>query len=417
MANVILTITRWKNKMIISIYGIPRCGKDTFIKEIINKKKRSFHLKGSETLNDLSTERFGVKFKSLNEAQQNLIRIAFTEYAKSLDQKYDLVIVDGHYSFPNDSSFEKVFTKADLLLYDAFFYLKRTPEEISRNFYSGDKKDYEKYLLSSDYVKSWIEFEISNMKQEVEGIEKDFIVLDSDSFSCDYVCSFSKRAKEIALDIVDNIRNLAKNRSVVLTDLDKTVSINDLTDDFIEKSNLDSHFPKKIFSGDYYTSYQFTLFHNYLMTSSDFEEAIGNSLNKLILNNKLLNDLRELRKESVIIAITTGMADAWMRKNEEIRLFDKIYGFTKENSLIITPFIKRLVSRYLSKTNKTLAIGDSIIDLGMVTEANKGYLVSMIKLDKRIISAHNGGEIKNHIFQPPYSIFKYDFFKEDDIKW
>ena len=64
-----------------------------------------------------------------------------------------------------------------------------------------------------------------------------------------------------------------------------------------------------------------------------------------------------------------------------------------------------------------MAIGDSVIDLGMVLEAKKGYLVSMTKLDKRIIKAYENREINKTIFQPPYSLFKYDFAKEETIRW
>lgn len=403
--------------MIIAIYGIPRCGKDTFINEVLQKRTNSFHLKGSEKLNQLSLQRYDKKFKLLDDDKQKEIRVLFTECAKQLEKEYDLVIVDGHYAFPDGDSYKSVFTEADLSLYDVFFYLNRTPEEIKRNFNSGDKKDYEEQLLSPEKVEQWIEFEISNMKKDVEKEEKDLIVLDSDSFAVDYVCGFNKTSKEVALSLVKNIKALAGNKSIVLVDLDKTTSINDLTNDFIENSRLDSHFPKVIFKGDYYTDYQFTVFHKFLMGSVNFEESIEYAIDKLVLNNVLIADLYALKNESAIIAITTGMVDAWSKKNNDIHLFDAIFGFSKENNLVITPFVKKLVARYLSKTNKTLAIGDSIIDLGMVIEANKGYLVSMTKLDKRILKAHDNGLITKQLFQPKYSIYKYDFLKEDDVQW
>ena len=403
--------------MIVAVYGIPRCGKDTFIGEVLNKKPNSLHIKGSQKLNDLSIEHFDRKFKELDDAQQNAIRILFAKYADGLKTKFDLVIVDGHYSVPDGNSFKKVFTDEDLLLYDAFFYLNRTPDEISRNYRNGDKKEYENLLLSSDKVKEWIEYEISHMKKEVEGAEKDFIVLDSDPFAVDYVCSFNQTTKETAFRIVKEIRSIAGDKNIVLTDLDKTVSINDLTYDFIRNSGLDPLLPKIVFKDDYYTDYQFASFHRYLMKSSNFDESIDYSLEKLILNNDLINDLRNLKKESVIIAITTGMVDAWSKKNQKLMVLDKIYGFSKEQHLVVSPFLKMLIARYLSKTNKTIAIGDSIIDIGMLLESNKGYLVSMAKLDKRIVNCFNSKEIEANILQPPYSTFKYDFLKEDTLKW
>lgn len=403
--------------MIISIYGIPRSGKDTFINKVIVKKGGAFHLRGSETLNKLSLNIFGLKFRQLDENKQNFIRIEFTKYAKELEKKFELVIVDGHYSFPEIDGYRVVFTQSDLDLYDAFFYLKRTGEEIIRNFNSDDKKDYSEQLLSKEKSEQWIEFEIQKMQQVIERVGKDFIVLDSNPLAVDYVCNFKKTSKEEALEIADLIKKQAGSRKIVLTDLDKTVSINDLTNDFIENSGLDSHFPKEVFRGDYYTPYQFKRFQNYLFNSTNYEEAICYSLDKLILNKSVINDLSRLKSSCCVVALTTGMVDAWSVKNNELKLFESIYGCSKTNPIVITPFIKMLIAKYLSQTTDVLAIGDSIIDLGMVLESKKGYIISMTKLDKRIINANENGIINKTIFQPPYSSFKYDFIKEEEIKW
>ena len=397
--------------MIVAVYGIPRSGKDTFITEVV-KKCNGYHVKGSEFLNRISINKYGNKFRQLDNREQNEVRILFTHEVKKMQEKYDLVIVDGHYSFPSNDKYTSVFTKEDLDLYDAFFYLKRTGEEIIRNFYSGNKSDYSEYLLSPERVEDWISFEINNMKEIVENNDKDFIVLDSDPYAIDFVANFKITSKEIATLIVNNILKRSYNK-VILTDLDKTISINDLTNDFIEYSNLDPHFPKTIFKGDYYTRYQFSRFHNYLLTSQNYSESINYALNKLELNNYLINDLKKIKNEWLIIALTTGMIDAWSLFNKEHELFDQIYGFNRE--VIITPLVKKLVSKYLKNSVTTIAIGDSIIDLGMINEADKGFLVSMQKLDKRIIYYHNEKPLSNCIKQLPYSNYKYDFIQEGDL--
>ena len=79
--------------------------------------------------------------------------------------------------------------------------------------------------------------------------------------------------------------------------------------------------------------------------------------------------------------------------------------------------IKKLVSKYLSYHYKVIAIGDSVIDLGMVLEADKGYLVAMTKLDKRIIAQYDKGNINKTLMQPKYSKYKYNFVEEKEIKW
>lgn len=403
--------------MIIAIYGIPRSGKDTFINGILSKKSNSFHLKGSSKLNEIAHSKYGCSFRELNSSKQEEIRIDFTNYAKGLESSYSLILVDGHYSFPSENGFRVVFTKEDLELYDAFFYLKRTPEEIFRNFHNGDKEDYASLLLNEAKCEEWINFEINNMKTTVEDVEKDFIVLDSDPASSRFVAEFGNKSNECAKRIANETIAKANGRKVVLTDLDKTISINDLTNDFMRKANLDPRFPKVIFKGDYYTQYQFYRFHNWLINVPNYEEAVLFSLKHLVINEYLLNDLYNLKKDACVIALTTGMADAWNKKNQELNVFDKIYGFGEKSQLVITPLIKRLVARYVTLQYKTISIGDSIIDLGMLSETTKGYLISMTKLDKRIVQ-HNGTmPIGKTIYQPNYSSFKYDFIKEEKLKW
>ena len=403
--------------MIVSVYGIPRSGKDTFIKQVLQKRNNAVHIKGSEKLNELSKSLFGLKFRELNNKQQKEIRIEFTRFVKGINKEDCLIVVDGHYAFPNGNEFSSVFTDEDLDLYDVFFYLKRTPEEIVRNFNSDNKRDYSEYLLDVDKVQQWMNFELSNMQKVVESKEKDFIVLDSEPLTIDFVANFSKTSLQISKEIAKEIVELAGNKNVILTDLDKTISINDLTNDFIEKGELDSHRPKTIFKGDYYSWYQFYEFHSWLCSIENYEEAVLYSLSKLLINEKLVRDIRALKSDSVVVALTTGMADAWNKKNKELNLFDCLYGYSKNNNLVITPLIKKLVAKYVTESIQTIGIGDSVIDLGMISQSNKGYLISMTKLDKRIIAKMEDGFDFKSIQQPSYSEYKYDFIKEGNIKW
>jgi len=403
--------------MIVSVYGIPRAGKDTFIKKITCLKPNSFHLKGSETLDKLSNQMFGCSFKSLDENKQNVIRIEFTKYAKTLELKYSLVLVDGHFAFPKGNKFISVFTSEDLKLYDAFFYLKSEFFEILRNFNSDNKKGYESYLLDETKVNNWIDFEIETMKEIVENKDKDFIVLDTSDSAIKFVCDFLITSNDKASLIAEEIAKRYSGKKIILSDLDKTISINDLTNDFIKRAGLDDTKPKVIFKGDYYTSFQFYLFHNWIFSTTNYEEAIRYALDRIELNYDLIENVRNLKKDTVVIGLTTGIADAWDIKNKEIKLFDEIYGYKKDKNLIITPLIKKIVAKKVSSLFKTIGIGDSIIDLGMLLECNKGYLISMVKLDKRIVQKFIKGTDFTSIKQPSYSNYKYDFIKEGDLIW
>ena len=44
-------------------------------------------------------------------------------------------------------------------------------------------------------------------------------------------------------------------------------------------------------------------------------------------------------------------------------------------------------------------------------------LIQLFDIFDSIIKAYENGEIVKTIFQPLYSAFKYDFVKEEEIKW
>ena len=403
--------------MIVAIYGIPRSGKDTFINEIIKRKTNSYHLKGSENLNRIANKFYNCSFKELGTEKQIIIREEFIKYAKSIEKNYDFIIVDGHYSFPVEGQYKTVFTDYDLNLYDAFFYLNRNPDEIIRNYESGEKKEYKEYLLSAESIFKWEEFEISEMKDRVEAIDKDFIILDSDSLATDFVCEYKNTSKSIAISIANSIKEEASNKRIILTDLDKTLSINDLTDDFMINSGLNLKKPKSIFKGDFYTSYQFYSFHKFLLSSKNYDESIQYAVDRIRLNQELIDDLNNYRNGCYVVGITTGILDAWNKLNEKNNLFNCAFGKNNTYDTIITPLIKKLIAKYLAKDSDVMAIGDSIIDIGMLMEAKKGYLISMNKLDKRIIDIYEKKGLKSNIYQLSYSNYKYDFLKEDSLKW
>jgi len=392
--------------MIISIYGISRSGKDTLIKKITNCCD-AYHLEGSKTLNIISNKKYNLMFKELSQNKQDEIRKDFAKYAKTKENDYEFVIVDGHYSFPHENGYKKVFTEEDLSLYDSFFYLKRSSEEIKRNYNAGDKKDYNSVLTSSEKIDEWIGYEIENMRVEVENIMKDFIIINSDEFAVECVINHKKTSFNIAMEIVKDIQKKNKNKKIILSDLDKTISENDITNNLIDKLRLNLDYTKVIFDNNIYTEYQFYRFHTWLKSSIMYDEKIKTLVNDVIINNDLSNDIKKCKSDYFVIGITTGLDKAWNEINYKFMLFDSIYG--NYNNIPMTPFIKKLVCRLLVQKYEVIAIGDSIIDLEMLKESCKGYLVSWNKIDSRIENMYIEGKIGKDMYQPIYSKCKYNW--------
>ena len=413
--------------MKIAIYGVSRCGKDYLIEKTVEKMEGNLvHIKGSETLNTLALKRFGIKFKLLDEKSQEILRKEFTILIKDMEKKYENIVVDGHFSFPDGDGFKTVFTQEDLNLYDAFFYLNKSAELIRDNCMRNDKKQFEEFLNSEENINNWKRFEIENMKKEVVSQNKDFIILDdSTTTSAEFISEYIKkdwRTVTITKKIINSLKEKIKNcDEIVLTDLDKTLSIDDLTNDFVKYSNLEGKKIKNIFSGDYYTTYQFYKFHNYLALSKDFNCAVDYAIGKIGYNTALIKELENKKPGTAIIGITTGMADAWNKINKKLKILDSLIGKSTFKidgiDTYITPQIKGMVANELKNLGKkVLSVGDSYIDLEMLTLSHRGYLVAMLKLDKRIEKRVEYLKDKN-IAQLNFNKFKYEKIREVNTIW
>ncbi len=146
--------------MKFAIYGISGSGKTFLSKSIENSDKRFKFFEGSKIIETI-TEGGLIQFKKMKDDDKNIIRKKLLEYILIESSKYENVIVDGHFSFFKNSSFEIAFTESDRLFYDHFFYLDFTPEIIKER----QVNDIERIRdFSINDIKTWIDFEKEQLK-------------------------------------------------------------------------------------------------------------------------------------------------------------------------------------------------------------------------------------------------------------
>ena len=91
--------------MLIATYGVSRSGKDYLIDNtcsyLIQKGIPLKHIKGSQELNSISQQVYGTSFKHLSDGNKILVRKQFISELRLLEQKYENIVVDGHYAFFN----------------------------------------------------------------------------------------------------------------------------------------------------------------------------------------------------------------------------------------------------------------------------------------------------------------------------
>lgn len=386
--------------MKLAIYGVSRAGKDYLIKNVIAYLQETtlltaIHIEGSKTLNALAQDMFQKPFKNLEESRKKTLREKFTEIVNEKNSEYDLVLVDGHYSFIDGNSYKVVFTEQDENVYDHFFYLD-TPSEMIVEFSrksTGEKRNLD---ITVEQIKNWKKYEKCELQKICNSHRKELVILDEDTKSTVQFISFwldsytSKLCNQtLALNFYTSYKELLeKSNQVILVDCDKTVSINDGTYDFCRYLGIKKEELKSIFRNDRYTSYQFFKVWNLYKKHNPIK--VGESATQTLKNIKLSQSIFDYltnQKDSIVIGVTSGVFDIWNLVNEKHQIFDILLGniCKPEIEYLVTPLFKKELSNLLRDKGKhVVAIGDSMIDIPMLEAANQGYLVAHEKLNKAV---------------------------------
>lgn len=406
--------------MKIVVYGVSRSGKDYLIKCILKYSRyNAYHLRGSSTLEDLSRIKFGCSFEDTDERQKTILRKEFIKLVHEKEKVYGTVFVDGHYSFCDEDRYKVVFTDEDKLTYDLFLYLD-TPSKMILNYSRNSNGIKQNLTISIEDIKRWKKFEKDSLRTICEGLNKELIILDEDTSSCiefidEYLTPnklvFAKSPSKIAEMYLKDIK-LNKSK-VLLLDCDKTISENDVTYDFCSFLDIDTSKLKSIFRNDRYTSYQFFKLNNLYKNISVERLNEGASLvvDKIIINRKI-NKLIKKSNDFTIIGITSGLYHIWIRKSYEEKLLDYLIGCKEYNTdpLLVTPYVKRAVARIIKEKGfEVYSIGDSVIDIPMLEEANSGFIVAHKKINNAVYQYFLMG--KSNVKQFSFSDFKYPNIK------
>jgi hypothetical protein len=419
--------------MKIAVYGISRSGKDYFIALYLQHLcTNAIHVKGSSELRALSQSLFDSRFNELEDEQKELVRKLFAQRLDQIESNHDYVFVDGHYSFPNHSDgFDVVMTHDDLVAYDAFVYLLRPASRIMDNVKGNTAHAYYDYLSDTAHVEKWLSFDYAGFISAVRQAGKPLIVVDS-SFedASSFFQAFLQNPSEFhEMAITDNVvKQITKkfpiNTHLILTDCDKTISMEDTTKILLRDANIDPKYLKSIFTDDTYTMFQFYRLHRFLKDiNKDDGEGVFFPKTKTLMNTPLLELLKQRPSNCVLIGITTGSLDEWHDIHCQHRIFDLLVGkgahcYPSSINVYVTPIVKEKVAERLRTCGyRVSAIGDSFIDLGMLSEADNGYLVANDKLDQRIL-VRLGQEKYKRLVQFAFNRCKYDGVPEAEvIQW
>jgi soluble P-type ATPase len=175
---------------------------------------------------------------------------------------------------------------------------------------------------------------------------------------------------------------------------------------------------RSVYKGEYYSLYQFYKANSiYDTISNKYYSACEFAAENVQINIDLIKDIKS--NNVSVIGLTSGIADIWDIKRAEMSFPNLIFGKSRtlDNNVYISGFVKLAVVKELHKRGKNvIAVGDSPIDIGMLEEADKGYIVALSKLSsgvERYIETHSNTKIK----QLSYNSIKYNNIEEVTSIW
>ena len=404
--------------MKFAIYGVSRSGKNYLIEKLVRffqeKSVSLVHVNGSGILKELAQEIYKKEFKQLNEEEKVCLRQKFIERLDVAEKEYGNIVVDGHYAFYNQSGeLFKVFTESDKKAYDMFFYLETKPFEIIQRMRNslGDKRNEE---MTEAQVAVWQDYEISEMSEELLRNDKELHVLRYGEEVFEYIYEVVVLGKynslRIAEEMLSNIKFDLCYETIVVTDCDKTLSMEDTTNVACDIKGIDKEVFKRIYAGDRYSNYQSWLANQYISEKSLFSDnIIQEVVEKTHFNNAILADLQA--KENVrIVALSAGFSKAWATLLNQVGVQTDV--LTSE-SRVVSKYVKYFVVKLLKQQGKfVVAIGDSLLDGLMLKEADVGYIATTKGYRKNVEEFLRGNKT---IRQLKYFDYQYDFLQSDEF--
>lgn len=387
--------------MKIAIYGVSRSGKDYLLERVVDylttQGISAIHIKGSSTLNELCYQTYGIPFKQADEEKRTVLRQHFIDIVEQKSLIHDVVFVDGHYAFINNTGFNTVFTNADKYCYDHFFYLDAPTEKIIE-YSRQNPRQPQDLTIQHHEIDVWKKFEIKGLNHACNELHKELVILDGHTQSCiqfitDWIINFEHKfnypniAKQLVSQFLE--MNDKKHSAVILLDCDNTLSINDTTYDFCDILGIEKAKLKQIFFGDRYSSYQFFQIQNMYRNfdNAKLQKATEYAVNQIQISNDVWGFAKNQNMQSYLCLLTSGILHVWQSKANKLGDVDNVWGndINDKQDFFVTPLLKKYIALAFQEFGiEVMAIGDSMIDISMLEISNNGYIVAHKKINQAV---------------------------------
>ncbi len=277
----------------------------------------------------------------------------------------------------------------------------------------------EKYLkLPLEMIDSYKIDERNLLTNLCSAHKMELVILDEDTEKCVDFTSFYKKAYKEGKCNADDIASkmLAEipadeleNEYALVVDCDRTISINDVSADFLELVSVDTDIIGKVFAKTRYSMYQFYKIFTYYkdIDKEILEQGKEKILEKVVIKPEM-HKILEDNKDILCIGISAGVLMAWQHVFKHKLPIKTLFGNSFEKGYLITPKVKEALVKLLQERGKkVIAIGDSIIDVPMLEQADTGYLVSYSFIGKGVEN-YLALQEKPKLKQLDFTVYPYD---------
>ncbi|KAL7581094.1 hypothetical protein ACA910_005897 [Epithemia clementina (nom. ined.)] len=410
--------------VVVGIYGISGSGKSRALSMIGQARPEWRCFEGRELIEEVLRDQLGQTlddFRGKTEADKQSIR---EEAILSVKQKYKgISVVAGHASFPvnvgnRDKApgyvaqaedqdpqlqFEDVVTKADESTFDFIMYLDKPAEKIWAQ-HNKDREDgtRSRELFSVQEIDRWIEHEKSLLARICAENSISFVLVSDDDgnqlerYIAENIVSIkeSEVMQESESDLRGAILTLPEADVFLLIDGDRTLCPMDTGTIFFQQGSKSGggggDLLKSIFQR--YPNYEFRafwevamLYETVLPSYSEYEtraKLIGKAEVEIFKEWKSFLSSLPLNVHAIVV--TSGIREVFQAAlsstfGENHPHISLIAG----NHLALHPYLvdssaKAIVVRELKRLHKgctIIAFGDSAVDIPMLMEADRGYVV------------------------------------------
>ncbi|KAF2161928.1 hypothetical protein M409DRAFT_27654 [Zasmidium cellare ATCC 36951] len=387
---------------IIGLYGLPGSGKSTILDNLRADPSYSNFLiiEGSAVIAKLVEGGLDA-FKRLGEHEKDSIRRGATEKIRDecLEQNKNAVVA-GNFSFWNDVArdYAEVWTDSDAKVFTHVIYLAVDGEKLA-GFVEQDESRPDRGLKPADQLDYWRDEEISQLKKHCADNSKDVMfktvtqgmnsTLDEvkqlidgrnhdEKSNRDRVAATLKAALEPLSPALD---------AVLLIDGDKTLAPHD-TGALLQKQIIGPGPRKDPLPGIFNThGYTFTGFREAAMeyekegSDAHFIGECEKVVRRVKMHPEFVYLLQQVAGSQSVraLVVTSGLRIIWERVLEQAELSHVVraIGGGREKDYVVTPKIKAMIARVLKENGLyVLALGDSVIDLPMLLQADEAIVVT-----------------------------------------